>query len=102
MENTRKIRIESAIATVLALFGVFFLTAVDREHIIGAQSFFTLPGAVLLFLFYQKRIQTGRFWNNRRKLVFSVVFSFLFALSFFLGYQLRVSGMTAQGIAGRI
>ena len=102
MEIEKKTQIESAIATVLATIGIYFLTAVDREHIIGAQSFFTLPGAVLLFFFYRKRLQTNHFWKNRRKLVFSAVFSFLFALSFFLGYQMRVSGMTAPGVMGKI
>ena len=100
MSERLKIRIESAVATLLAVLGVYFLTTTDAEHIIGAGSFFTLIGAALLYFLYEKRIKAGLL-KNRRKLIFSAVFAFLLGLSFILGYQLRVSGMTAPGVKGK-
>ena len=96
--------IAALLATLPGVAGLFALTRQTGDLAVGAGSFFSLLPALFVFFLYRKilgeRSLSER--KNIRKSVFAVVFSFFFALSFFLGYQMRQYGMTASGFAGKI
>ena len=69
-----------------------------------AGSIFSIP--LLMFCIYVQY----KFWNGirndetkikRRRLFFGFLFSFLLALSFIIGYQMKALGMTALGFLGK-
>lgn len=90
------------LCSAMGMIGFYYLTGIDREHILGAQSFVTMLLFVLLTGLYKRRIPEWNFRKDKRKFVFSVGFSFLFALSFFAGYQMRMFTGVAPGFAGKV
>lgn len=93
--------IPSILFSVIALIGFIFLVRIDYEDIIKYPLFlYVFPFILLVFLYYL-RLSASTILD-KRKLVISIVLSFLFALSLISGYQLRVSISLAPGIKGKI
>ena len=93
---------DALICSGAGMIGFYFLTGIDGEHILGAQSFVAVILFVLLTGLYKRRIPEWNFRKDKRKFVFSAGFSFLFALTFIAGYQMRVSAGVAPGFAGKV
>ena len=80
-------------------------------NLIGGDSIFS-QSAISIGLFallawilpmpYRRWKTIGDKKTLRRRILFDSVFSFLLALSFVMGYQLRMEGMTATGVSGKL
>ena len=90
----------SIIFSCFAFIGFIFLSRIDHEDIIRLPLFLYAIPYVLLAFFYYDRL--SHFTKDKRKLIFSIILSFLFAISLIAGYQLRVSISLASGIRGKI
>ncbi len=96
-----KIVILSILFSIIALIGFIFLARIDYEDIIRYPHFlYTIPFILLVFLYYYRLSSPSL--TDKRKLIISLILSFLFALSLIAGYQLRVSIALASGIKGKI
>ncbi len=91
----------SVLFSSFASLGFFFLSRIDYEDIIRLPFFVYIIPFILLGLLYYKRLSSNLL-QDKRKLVISIILSFLFALSLIAGYQLRVSIALASGFKGKI
>ncbi|MCR4695990.1 MAG: DUF6020 family protein [Lachnospiraceae bacterium] len=91
----------SVLFSSFAFLGFFFLSRIDYEDIIRLPFFIYIIPFILLGLLYYKRLSSNLL-QDKRKLVISIILSFLFALSLIAGYQLRVSIALAEGLKGKI
>lgn len=104
-KNTNKYTSVKIILSVLfssfAFLGFVFLSRIDYEDIIRLPFFIYIIPFILLGLLYYIRLSSNLL-QDKRKLVISIILSFLFALSLIAGYQLRVSIALAEGLKGKV
>ena len=91
----------SVLFSSCAFLGFFFLSRIDYEDIIRLPFFLYVIPFILLGFFYYKRLSLNLF-QDKRKLILSIILSFLFALSLIAGYQLRISIALASGLKGKL
>jgi hypothetical protein len=92
----------SVLFSSFAFLGFIFLCRIDYEDILRIPLPFHIISFVLLGFLYYWRINSRSLISDKRKLVISIILSFLFALSLIAGYQLRVSISLASGFKGKL
>lgn len=94
----------SVIFSLGALIGLFLLGRTDSSDFVALQSMYTLPLIIMLAVFYYftmgNKVDFFRSPNGKRRLKFTFVCSFFFALAITLGYQMRVNKGITPGVAG--
>lgn len=94
----------SLLCTVLALVGFFFEGFTDLDAFMSVQSMYTLPLAIMLFVFYRTRIlkllTIEDLKARKRRIGFDLGVAFFLALSIILGYQLKINNGLTPGAKG--
>ena len=104
--NKYKLYLVWGLLSVYAGCSVSYLLNLMTSQTIFSQSAFTLPLfvilAFLLLLTYRLVRKVKDKHQKRRRIFFSFLFSYLLALTFVMGYQLRMEGMTSLGVKGKL
>ena len=96
--------IGALIATLPGVAGLFALLKLTDSLRLSTGLVLSIVVVILDFVIYSAVFTRMNIFEkmHKRKTVFSAVFAFLFALSFFLGYQMRFFAMTTPGFAGKL
>lgn len=100
LTSGRKIKLLTILLSVSGTCGFGYLANLATGNALFTQSLFSVFFAVALYILLSKSLSVKPL--KRRRICFSVLFSWFMGITLIIGYQIRMKGMTSGGFSGKL